>query len=134
MNGQCVSDTGDTVEIEALLPTSGSDTTWKGDGAEAAAQVEREHSELMTREKEFSDAVDAEAPRAELEIRLTQLMEEFQDHFDSEEYLMRSSSFPGLKWHRDEHQQLIEQISVLREGLGSGTISRCNALAQFVRL
>ncbi len=95
VSGQCVSDTADTVEIEALLPISASDTVWKGDIVQAAAQMDDEHLELAAREKEFSDAVDREASRAELEIRLTQLIEGFQNHFDSEEGLMQATNFPG---------------------------------------
>jgi hemerythrin-like metal-binding protein len=100
----------------------------------ASPQIEREHLELQAAGIAFSAAVVAGASRAELFIRATWLLEDFQRHFDSEEGLMRSNSFPGLKPHIDEHRKLIEQMSGLRDDIGSGVVNRCDALAVFVRL
>ena len=96
--------------------------------------MDREHLELHAQEIAFSAAVVAGAPRAELFIRATWLLEDFQRHFDSEESLMRSNNFPGLEPHIEEHRKLIEQMSGLRDDIGSGVISRYDALAVFVRL
>ena len=130
------------MEIETLFPTAESDTARKGDIVQTrrsdnllfTAQMDREHMKLIAQVNEFSAAVDEGASRAELEIRLTLLTECFHNHFNSEECLMRSSSFPGLKLHADEHRKLIGQISGLRNDLGSGTINVCYGLALFVRL
>jgi hemerythrin-like metal-binding protein len=97
-------------------------------------QLDKQHRELIAEVNEFSAAVDAGASRAELEQRVTQLMEDFQVHFGSEERLMQSSSFPGLTPHADEHGRLIAQMTGLRDGLGSGGVQLCNALVLFVRL
>jgi hemerythrin-like metal-binding protein len=96
--------------------------------------MDREHLELIAQENEISIAVDAEASRAELEMLLTQLIDGFKSHFDSEERLMRSNRFPKLKVHTDEHRQLIARLNGLREDLASGVINRCCALVYFVRL
>ena len=121
----------------AKQPTATSDTTQIRTGGNlrvAVPQMDREHLELHAQEIAFSAAVVAGASRAELFIRATWLLEDFQRHFDSEEGLMRSSNFPGLEPHLDEHRKLIEQMSGLRDDIGSGVISRCDALAVFVRL
>jgi methyl-accepting chemotaxis protein len=97
-------------------------------------QMDREHAELIGQANEFIGAVDAEASRAELHMRLALLIDGFQRHFNSEEGLMRSNSFPGLQLHSDEHRKLIEQMSGLRDDLGSGIVNRCYALVHFVRL
>jgi hemerythrin-like metal-binding protein len=96
--------------------------------------LDREHHELHAQEIAFSAAVVAGASRAELFIRATWLLEDFQRHFDSEESLMRSNNFPGLEPHLEEHRKLIEQMCGLRDDIGSGVVSRCDALAVFVRL
>jgi hemerythrin-like metal-binding protein len=96
--------------------------------------MDREHLELHAQEIAFSAAVVAGASRAELFIRATWLLEDFQRHFDSEEDLMRSNNFPGLEPHIEEHRKLTEQMDGLRDDIGSGVISRCDALAVFVRL
>jgi hemerythrin len=100
----------------------------------AVPQMDREHLELHAQEIAFSAAVIAGAPRAELFIRATWLLEDFQSHFESEECLMRSNNFPGLEPHIEEHRKLTEQMNGLRDDIGSGVISRCDALAVFVRL
>src|ERR1035438_3020330 len=100
----------------------------------AVPQMDNQHRKLIAVVNKFSAAVDAGASRAELELRVTQLIEDFQVHFSSEEDLMQSSGFPGLTLHADEHRKLIAQMTGLRDGLGSGDVHLCNALALFVRL
>src|ERR1019366_5195723 len=97
-------------------------------------QIDNQHRMLIALVNEFSAAVDAGASRAELELRVTQLIEAFRVHFASEERLMHSSSFPELTPHADEHRKLIAQMTGLRDGLGSGDVMLCDALALFVRL
>ena len=97
-------------------------------------QMDREHEALIAEADEFSAAVDAGASRAELEMRLTRLMEGFQDHFVAEENLMRSCGFPWWEPHIDEHRKLIGQMRELRDALGSGGVNLCDALALFVRM
>ena len=60
------------------------------------SQIDREHWELIAEENEFARAVEAGASRAELEIRLTRLIQGFQSHFQSEESLMRPTG--SLRW------------------------------------
>ena len=96
-------------------------------------QMDREHLALIVQANEFITAVDREASRAELEMRLALLIGAFQGHFISEEGLMRSNSFPGLKSHSEEHRKLIQQMSGLRDDLASGAVNRCYALVHFVR-
>jgi hemerythrin-like metal-binding protein len=96
--------------------------------------MDREHLKLIAQVNEFSAAVDTGASRAELETRLTQLIEGFQEHFKSEEGLMQTSTFPGLHVHADEHRKLIGQMSGFRDDLESGAIGLCQALVLFVRV
>jgi hemerythrin len=96
--------------------------------------MDNQHRQLIAMVNEFSAAVDAGASRAEIELRVTQLMEAFEVHFDSEERLMQYSCFPGLTPHADEHRKLIAQMTGLRDGLASGGVQLCNALILFVRV
>jgi hemerythrin-like metal-binding protein len=98
------------------------------------SQIDREHLELHAQGVAFSAAVVAGAPRAELFIRATQLLEEFKRHFNYEEGLMRSTSFAGRRPHIKDHRKLLRQMSGLRDDIGSGVVSRCDALAVFVQL
>jgi hemerythrin len=93
-----------------------------------------EHRALISQANEYAAALDAGASRAELELRLTQLIEAFQVHFASEEDLMRSRNFPGLPPHAAEHRKLIEQMTALRDCVGTGDVQICGALVLFVRV
>jgi hemerythrin-like metal-binding protein len=96
--------------------------------------MDREHEELVDQANEFSAAADRGASRAELELRLTQLIEGFQRHFDGEESFMKSTGFPGMEAHTEEHQALLSQIRILRDELDSGAIALCQAIPEFVRV
>jgi hemerythrin-like metal-binding protein len=110
-----------------------SNTGWGGNPA-AEGQIDGEHRELIAQVNEFLAAVDADAPRAILEIQLTQLIEGFRNHFVSEEDLMRSSGFPAFEVHADEHRKLLVQISELRNDLASGVVRTCPTLVLFMRV
>jgi hemerythrin len=97
-------------------------------------QMDDEHRALISQANQYASAVDAGASRAELELRLTQLVEAFQVHFASEEGLMQSNSFPGLTPHAAEHRKLIGQMIALRDCVGAGDVQICNALILFVRV
>jgi hemerythrin len=109
-------------------------TGWGDNLSLSEPQMDREHGALIAEADEFSSAMDAGASRAELEMRLTRLIEHFQDHFDAEEILMRSHGFPWWEPHIDEHRKLIAQMTELRDALGSGGVKLCDALALFVRM
>ena len=107
---------------------------WGNNLSLSVPQMDCEHWQLIVEADAFSAAVHAGASRTELEMRLTRLIEGFQRHFDDEEALMRSHSFPGTAFHAGEHRKLIGQMVGLRDALGSGGVKLCDALALFVRL
>ena len=109
-------------------------TTYRENLSLSVPSMDQEHGELIAQESEFSAAVEAEASRAELAMLLTRLIGAFQDHFESEEELMRSNGFLGWEPHLEEHRKLLGQLSGLRDDLDSGSVNRCFALAHFVRL
>jgi hemerythrin len=96
--------------------------------------MDQEHSGLIALANAFMAAVNVGASRAELEMRLTELIAGFENHFRNEEELMQSSNFPGLAIHAAEHSKLIEQMSGLRDDLASGSVNVCGALADFVQV
>jgi hemerythrin len=108
--------------------------TWGENLTLSVPEMDQEHAGLISLADEFIAAVHAEASRAELEVRLTQLIAAFAAHFQGEEESMRSGNFPGLTAHASEHSRLIAQMSELRDDLASGSVNVCAALAVFVRL
>lgn len=107
---------------------------WGGDLVLSVPQIDREHEVAIACANEFCNSVEAGGSRAELEARLTRVVEVFELHFRSEEGLMSSRGFPGRERHAEEHRKLLGQIGGLRDDLGAGSVSLCDALAKFVRL
>ncbi len=97
-------------------------------------EMDDEHRKLISQANEYASAVEDGASRAELELRLTQLVEAFQVHFASEERLMQSSNFPEFEPHAAEHRKLIEQMTSLRDCVGAGDVQICGALILFVQV
>ena len=97
-------------------------------------QLDNQHRDLIAMVNDFLTAADARASRDDLEPRMTRLVRAFQVHFDSEEGMMRSSGYPGFAAHGDEHRKLIEQMTGLRDSVGTGEVQACGALVLFVRL
>ncbi len=95
-------------------------------------QMDLEHLALIAQVNEFSAAVDRGPPRPTRFARLA-LIAAVRNHFDSEEGLMRSSGYPAIKAHEEEHRKLIAQMTGLRDDLCAGTVSACHTLVLFVR-
>ncbi len=109
-------------------------THWGEAPLVSVPDIDREHKELIDQANTFAGAVDGGASRAELQVRLTQLIEGFRRHCFAEERLMVVSAYPGIASHAEEHRKLVAQMTGLRDDLSAGVVSLCQALAQFVQL
>src|SRR3954452_748138 len=85
-------------------------------------EIDREHLELIIEVDEFASCADGGASRPELVLRMSLLLKSFDAHFTSEEGLMRSSGYPGLAGHAEEHRKLLEQMSALLGDLEAGVV------------
>src|ERR671927_458797 len=107
----------------AIAPAGGGSVTqairWGEDLLQAVPQMDREHESLVAEVNQFLSRAGEGAARAELEVRLSRLLEAFKSHFDSEEGLMREAGFPGLESHAEEHRKLACDMAGLRDDLGS---------------
>ncbi len=109
-------------------------TKWGEALSLSVPEMDQDHKELIALVSAFSRAVEADASRGETEARLTQLIRGFRCHCESEEELMRSSGFPELELHAEEHRKLIAQMTGLRDDVGAGIVRVCTALGEFVWL
>ena len=105
-----------------------------GDWSLGVPQIDREHGEILDLANDFRAAVDAAAPKDELERRLGTFVEVVARHFASEEDLMLSSGYAGREAHEQEHGRLLGQIRLFESEFASGKISTCDALALFVEV
>ncbi len=75
--------------------------------------VHREFVELVNR-LECAD-------RTEFAALFGQLVDHTQTHFDNENALMRSSGFPAIREHMDEHQRVLGELRRINERVQRGS-------------
>jgi hemerythrin len=108
--------------------------TWSSAMALGVARMDVEHEVLLAAADAFRYAVKARRPGSELEESLRQLILTVEDHFASEEALMRDSGYAALEAHAAEHARLVAQLGAVNAELASGAINPCGALAVFVEV
>ena len=88
-------------------------------------QMDETHREFM----ELVNQLDSADKPAFMEL-FPLLVEHTEAHFDSEQVLMRSTAFPAIREHTDEHQRILGQMHRLADKVAGGSIAMARA---FVR-
>lgn len=76
--------------------------------------IDTDHRELMDLCNEFLDAVEADAPLAALAVILDRMVLRTRAHFVAEERMLDRHSYPGLAFHKAEHDRMLVQAEMLR--------------------
>ena len=95
-------------------------------------QIDRQHEELLLRANALNEALNAEAPRHEIEARLSELTSFTAMHFRSEEESMRAHNYEKYATHEAAHRKLLDQIQLVRGDLLNGKVSSCRMLTRFI--
>jgi hemerythrin len=85
---------------------------WTQALATGIAEIDEQHQELFRRIDRLLDASIA-GDGIEVTRMLGFLREYVEHHFAAEERFMEEQRYPGLRGHRAEHVQLLEQVRVL---------------------
>jgi hemerythrin len=107
---------------------------WRDDLLVSFPAIDQEHRELISRAGEFQAAVAALRPNAELQQRLASLFDFTAKHFTAEERLMLAGGYPEYAAHKSAHQELLEQLSVLRKDIAAGTVNPSHLLQAFIEV
>lgn len=75
--------------------------------------VDREHKELFSYIKDFSEAAAEQASQEKLSDLLEFLVNYTMQHFSAEEVLMRRASYPRFEEHKAAHEALVEKVTDL---------------------
>jgi len=92
-----------------------------------------QHGILMDTLNELRLAVVRGAGREELSKLLDQWIELTRMHFQSEEQLMAQTEFPGLEYHRGQHQCLMAQVLQAGHRLQYGDGLQMSTFMPFLR-
>jgi hemerythrin len=83
-------------------------------------QQHEKYAELVNRV--FNEATHEGMSRETLEREVDNVVSYAVEHFDAEEYLMRSSKYPHYEEHRMKHNEFREQTSTLVEDMGEDLV------------
>lgn len=95
--------------------------------------IDRQHRELFRLAECLHDAMMRGAGRPQLSETLAELVECARHHVQTEEALMRSSSYAAYAEHKKEHDKLIQQITDLQAGFNAGSVTITVAVMLFLR-
>jgi hemerythrin len=95
--------------------------TWHDDLLLGHEEIDRQHRALVAVAGELQAAIAAKAPLSDMTSCCTRLVECARNHFTTEEGVMLATGYPEYAAHRKEHQQLLEQLTLIQQSLGEGT-------------
>ena len=95
--------------------------------------IDTQHQKLVAITNELHDSMLAGKSRQALGTLLTELVAYTQSHFNFEEQLFRTHSYPLIAKHTAEHTNLTKQVLDFKARFESGTISLSVELMEFLR-
>lgn len=104
---------------------------WKEAHACDSGLVDEQHRALFSHANDLLGAILAGRPTNEVTAMLDALIQEVSRHFQDEEAIILASGLPGAVEHVAAHQQLVNRVIAMRDGLQSGTVE-IGELFQFV--
>ena len=91
------------------------------------ARLDSEHQFQVALVTAMVRALRGGRPREEVRAILDQLTSFTDVHFMAEHVLMRLYAYPDYAAHQDEHDRLMDALTVMREALGSGSNAELHA-------
>src|SRR5579859_3685484 len=87
-------------------------TRWTKETSVFSAELDAEHRELMRAADELRHTISAEKARA--------LMSVLEDHFASEERLMKGLHYSAISWHKGQHDAIRKRAAGLPDLAAAG--------------
>ncbi len=94
---------------------------WQSQMSVANTQIDDEHKYLFCLITTIELSLKLEGEEKNLAIIVDQLIEYTRLHFEHEELIQRKMKYPRYHDHRSEHQQIDENLQVLKEQLTKET-------------
>jgi hemerythrin len=90
---------------------------WKEEYSVGIAAVDHEHKELINLVNQLHNALTAQASKSTVEEFLGDLFRSISAHFALEEKFMRDHQYDQLTQHKQDHEQLLEEIRGIMDGV-----------------
>jgi len=97
------------------------------------AELDLQHQKIIQLVNDLHDGVMAHKGKEELDKIFDNLVENFRLHFITEEALMLSYGYPGLRDHKRQHDEFSAQILGLQKQLKTGQFAVGAQMRDFLR-
>ena len=87
-------------------------------------EIDEEHKKQLEYLEKIDISIIKNASNEEISNLLNDLYTVSQEHFESEEMLMKKYKFDGFENHKQTHQELLQKILVFKEEINKGTLDK----------
>ncbi len=107
---------------------------WSDDFCVGVEEIDQQHQVLVDMLNDMHEAIVCKRGSAEARKILDQLADYTKTHFALEEGLMRIMRYPGFDIHKQQHVDLLNQVTELQEKLDSGKAAISFELLHFLKI
>lgn len=107
--------------------------TWNENYSVKVKQFDDQHKKLIEMVNELHDSMKVGKGKETLEKILKGLVQYTEQHFSSEERLMKLHGYTGYENHKKEHNQLVMQVLDIQKKYQEGTTMLTQSVMNFLR-
>ena len=105
---------------------------WSKANAVFVPEIDAEHRTIFRLGEELQQALLAGAPLPEVLTVFRELTAHSEEHFQHEERLMRSTRYPILEWHKQQHDTVRKRLKQFGPGVEAGDMEAADQLVEFI--
>src|SRR5580704_6765568 len=94
--------------------------SWRKDLTVSVTAIDEEHEALFRTAGKLRNLIRSERVPASARALGAELAKHVKEHFSHEEQLMRSTRYPLLEWHRQQHAAPLAGLTRLRRCMARG--------------
>jgi hemerythrin len=110
-----------------------SNLTWDEQHSVGNIELDSQHRKLIQLYNEFVAALRRKDPRETLDDLLSQIVDNIDVHFTSEENYMNKHDYPDLMDHKEEHDKFLIEFNKLRVKFSQNDHAYGMALTEFLK-
>lgn len=107
--------------------------TWNDSYSVKVKQLDEQHKKLIDLINQLYDAMKVGKGSEVIGPVLKSLITYTQTHFSTEEQLMKLHGYPDYDTHKNEHNQLVAQVSEIKKGMDAGKMPLTQNIMNFLR-
>ena len=105
---------------------------WKEEYAVDVEWMDRDHRDILNLALALEAAVDAGAAKAELVRKFDDTLNALRERMAREEDLLQQAGYPALRFHKREHDDLIEILTEFHGRAAEGEATICQSSLEFL--